>query len=55
VNERNVNEWNNTEELNKEDNELSKKEKINRLNDDEELKKKKRRKKKMRLNESLKD
>jgi hypothetical protein len=55
MNERDVSEWDNTEELNEEDDELNKKEKINRLNDDKELEKEKTSKKKMRLNESLRD
>jgi hypothetical protein len=54
VNKRDVNKWNNTEELNEENDELNEKEKINRLNDDKELKKKSR-KKKMWLSESLRD
>jgi flagellar biosynthesis GTPase FlhF len=41
VNEQDVNEWDNIEELDEEDDELSEEEKINRLNDDKKLKKEK--------------
>jgi hypothetical protein len=37
VNERDVNEWDSTAELDEEDDKLSEKEEINRLNDDKEL------------------
>jgi cation diffusion facilitator CzcD-associated flavoprotein CzcO len=41
MNERDVNEWNNTEELDEENDELNEEKRINRLNDDKKLKKKK--------------